>query len=160
MRKTFKDFVAEAASRIKEIYPWDLEEDLRAGQDILLLDVRCPSEFDRMRIEGSVNVPRGILETACDYGYEETEPVLVEARRRPIVVICRSGNRSVLAAWTLREMGFEDVASLKLGLRGWNDDEMPLWDAAGNRVSPDIAEKYFQPVLRPEQQGPAGAKIR
>lgn len=154
-RKTFKDLIADVLSEVEEIFPWDLQEEMAADKDLLLLDVRCPHEYERMRIAHSLNVPRGILENACDYGYEETEPVLVEARSRRIVTICRSGNRSVLAAWTLKQMGYENVASLKLGLRGWNDSDYPLEDAAGTAVSPEAAETYFNPVLRPEQLGPS-----
>jgi len=68
------------------------------GEAFLMRDVRCPSGLDRMHRRGSLNVLRGVLETACHDGYEETEPVLVEARERTVLVICRSGNRSILAA--------------------------------------------------------------
>lgn len=155
-RKTFKDLVAEVAGEVEEIFPWDLADELAEEKDVILLDVRCPSEFDRMRIPGSVNVPRGILETALDYGYEETEPDLVEARDRRIVVLCRSGNRSVLACHTMQQMGYSNVASLKLGLRGWNDDEQPLCDGGGERIDLDAADTYFRPMLTPEQLGPTG----
>lgn len=63
-----------------------------------------------------------------DYGYGETVPELVEARDRRVLVICRSGNRSILAAHTPGQMGFGNVVSLRTGLRGWNDDERPLYD--------------------------------
>ncbi|HQU01953.1 MAG TPA: lytic murein transglycosylase, partial [Acetobacteraceae bacterium] len=79
-----------------------------------------------MRIAGSVNIPRGILESACEYGYEETVPELVTAREREIVVICRSGFRSVLSAFNMQLLGYTKVCSLKTGLRGWNDFEQPL----------------------------------
>ena len=44
--------------------PWDLEERLQQNPDLLLVDVREPYEFDAMHIAGSMNVPRGILESA------------------------------------------------------------------------------------------------
>jgi len=47
---------------------------------------------------------RGILETACEYGYEETVPELAQARERAVVIVCRSGNRSALVAWVMQEM--------------------------------------------------------
>ncbi|MCW8835875.1 MAG: rhodanese-like domain-containing protein [Rhodospirillales bacterium] len=153
--KTFKDLVADVASNVTEIFPWDMVEELKSGTSPLLLDVRCPTEFERMHISGSLNVPRGILETACEYGYEETVPELVEARNDRIIVICRSGNRSVLAAHTMQLMGYRNVASLKLGLRGWNDDEQTLHDINGNRVEFERADDYFFPKLTPEQMGRA-----
>lgn len=153
-RQTYKSLVSAVAPHVKELFPWDVVEDQEAGKDFLLLDVRCPSEFQVMHIDGSLDVPRGILEVACDYGYEETEPELVEARDRSIVVICRSGNRSILAAHTMQLMGYQHVYSLKTGLRGWNDYELPLVFASGNPVPIETADKYFETVLSTEQLGP------
>jgi len=153
-RMTYKELVAEAAPFVPELFPWDVSEARQQGRAFLLLDVRCPSEFDEMHIAGSLNVPRGILETACDYGYDETEPELVAARERPVLVICRSGNRSILAAHTLQRMGYADVASLKTGLRGWNDYELPLTSRAGRLVPVEEAELFFTSSLTTAQRGP------
>ena len=54
--------------------PWDLEEELEGGTTPLILDFREPYEFDCMQIVGSSNVPRGVLESACEWDYEETIP--------------------------------------------------------------------------------------
>ncbi|WP_126455191.1 rhodanese-like domain-containing protein [Sulfuriflexus mobilis] len=151
--KTFNTLVSEYSQQITEIMPWDLEEKLASDKPPLLLDIREPYEFDSMRIKDSINVPRGILETACEYDFEETVPELVEARDKEIVVICRSGNRSVFAAHVMQLMGYTQVSSLKTGLRGWNDYEQPLINAAG-KVDIDDAEEYFTPKLRPEQLQP------
>ena len=149
--KSFRHLVAEALHRVKEIMPWDLEELLQTTPHVMLLDVREPYEFDAMHVAGSLNVPRGILESACEFDYEETVPALAEARHQDIVVICRSGFRSVLAADIMQNMGFENVTSLKTGLRGWNDYEQELVDRHGNPVDEDAAIDYFTPKLRPEQ---------
>jgi len=152
---TFARIVEETRKCVDEIFPWDLSEKLEAGDDLLLLDVREPAEFEAMHIEGSLNVPRGILESACEYGYEETVPELVRARDRDVVVVCRSGNRSVLAAAVMQQLGYGRVSSLKTGLRGWNDYDQPLVDIHGNPVDPDTAEAFFTPRLTPEQMGEA-----
>jgi rhodanese-related sulfurtransferase len=151
--KRFQDLIRECLPRVGEIYPWDLRELMDSSQRPLLLDVREPCEFDAMHIRGSLNVPRGILETACEYGYEETVPRLVEARGREVVVICRSGNRSVLAASTMQLMGYQRARSLKTGLRGWNDYEQPLVDGAGDAVTVEQADLYFAPRITPRQLG-------
>jgi rhodanese-related sulfurtransferase len=143
--------VAEALHKVEELMPWDLEETLQASSRVVLLDIREPCEFEAMHIDGSINVPRGILESACEYDYEETEPALAEARHQEIVVICRSGLRSVLASDVMQKMGFENVKSLKTGLRGWSDYEQELVDQRGNPVDEDTAIDYFTPRLRPEQ---------
>lgn len=152
--KKFIDLIAECFPEVVEIMPWDLDEHLKEGHEPLLLDVREPGEYAAGHIQGSLNVPRGILESACEYDYEETEPELVEARDREVVIVCRSGNRSVLAAQTLTLLGYRDTKSLKTGLRGWNDYELPLVDAQGNAVDIDDADEYFTPKLRPEQIHP------
>jgi len=149
--KSIDDFISEALQTVAELFPWDLEEELKKHQDLLLLDIREPYEFDAMHIRGAINVPRGILETACDYDYEETEPKLVEARERDIVVICRSGKRSVLAADVMQQMGYRKVRSLKTGMRGWSDYEQEMVDGKGELIEEDSAIDYFTPKLRPEQ---------
>jgi rhodanese-related sulfurtransferase len=111
-----------------------------------------------MHIPGSINVPRGILESACEWDYEETIPELVEARDREIVVVCRSGYRSILAVHSLQVLGYTNVVSLMTGVRGWKDNEQPLVDKDGAPVDLDDADVYFTPRLRPEQMRPAARK--
>ncbi len=149
--KTFEQLIDEALESVEEIFPWDLADAIEQQTDALLLDVREPYEFEAMHINGAINVPRGILETACEYDYEETVPELVEAREREIIVICRSGKRSVLAARVMQQMGYKNVKSLKTGMRGWSDDDQDMVDIHGNLVSEDAAIAYFTPVLRPDQ---------
>ncbi len=153
--KHFTDLIADALPEIEEIFPWDLEAKLAQEKELILLDIREPYEFDALHIRGSLNVPRGILESACDWDYDETVPELAAGREHEIIVICRSGNRSVLAAHTMQRMGFKNVASLKTGIRGWNDFEQPLFDAAGEPVDIDDADEVLATRLRPEQRRPA-----
>ena len=157
-RQSYDLLVEHALNEISELAPWDLEETLGdlAAVDLkpLLIDVREPDEFGSGFIEGSLNIPRGILEGACDFGFAETVVELVEARERPVVVICRSGRRSALAAQTLGHLGYRDVKSLKLGVKGWNDSDYPLVVRSGNIVDAEEAEKVLVPEITPEQLGP------
>ncbi|WP_462321171.1 rhodanese-like domain-containing protein [Halochromatium sp.] len=152
--KNFLELISNCLTDVREIMPWDLEERLEANPDLLILDVREPNEFAAMHIAGSLNVPRGILESACEWDYEETEPELVRAREREIVVVCRSGNRSILAAHSLQVLGYQNVVSLQTGVRGWKDYDQPMVDGEGNAVDLDDADVYFTPKLRPEQLRP------
>lgn len=152
--KSYTKLVDLALKEITELFPWDLEEELNEGKKPLLVDIREPYEFQVMRIANSLNVPRGIIESACDWGYEETVPELACAREREVILICRSGNRSVLAAQTLQEMGYTKVRSLKTGLRGWNDNEQPLVDDKGQQVELEAADTYFVSRVSPEQLQP------
>jgi rhodanese-related sulfurtransferase len=153
---TFEELIQLALQRVEELFPWDVETLLQDNPDTLVLDIREPAEFAAMRIEGSVNVPRGVLESACEYDYEDTLPELVEAREREILVVCRSGKRSALAAETMQKLGYRNVKSLKTGLRGWSDYELTLVDAQGEAVHEDAAEDYFTPRLSPEQLSKRG----
>ena len=153
--KKFSELVAECAENVAEIFPWDLEEIINQGIKPVLLDVREPYEFEAMHIAGSLNVPRGVLETACEYDYEETVPELVEARDKEIIVICRSGNRSIFVADVMQKMGYQNVVSLKTGLRGWFDYELPLYDGDSKEVDEDTADAYFSKGPRADQMEPS-----
>jgi rhodanese-related sulfurtransferase len=153
--KKFLDLISECLGDVPEIMPWDLQERMEANPDLLVIDVREPYEYDAMHIEGSLSVPRGILESACEWDYEETIPELVESRQREIVVVCRSGYRSVLSAFSMKMLGFQNVVSLKTGLRGWNDFEQPLVDNQGNLIDVDDADDYFTAKVREDQLNPA-----
>jgi len=152
--KHFTDLIAECLTDIEELFPWDLEEKLSENSNLLLVDVREADEFAALNIPNSINVPRGILETSCEWDYEETIPELVQARDREVIVICRSGNRSVLAAHTMQRMGYTNVASLKTGVKGWNDAEQPLIDGEGNEVDIDDADEMLVTRIRDDQKRP------
>ncbi|MEY6433280.1 rhodanese-like domain-containing protein [Thioalkalicoccus limnaeus] len=152
--KCYLDLVRDCLAEVREIMPWDLVDRLAANPRVLLIDVREPYEFAAMHIAGSLNVPRGILESACEWDYEETVPELVRARDRELVILCRSGHRSLLAARAMQQLGYRDIVSLKTGLRGWKDYEQPLVDGAGRPVDLDDADRYFTPLVRPEQRRP------
>jgi len=152
--KTFNELVAKSAKNVTEIFPWDLEERLQDNPSLLLLDIREPYEFEAMHIKNSINVPRGVLETACEYDYEETVAQLVEAREKEVIVACRSGNRSIFACEVMQKMGYKNVVSLKTGLRGWSDYEQPLFDKEGNEIDEDDAIDYFTSNIREDQMAP------
>ena len=154
--KRFNDLISECLPHITEVFPWDIDDELKSGETPLILDIREPDEFSVMHIQDSLHVPRGVLESACEYDYEETNKELVEARDQRVVIVCRSGNRSALAAYTLQLMGYRDVCSMKTGLRGWNDYDQPLFDVDGNVVNADEAEEFFTSHVRPEQLKPKG----
>jgi rhodanese-related sulfurtransferase len=152
--RRYADLLADAQARVREIMPWDLRARLAQDAPPLVLDVREPAEFAQARIAGSINVPRGVLEAACEWDYDDTVPALASARSRTIVVACRSGQRSLLAADVLQQLGFVDVVSLRTGVRGWNDFEQPLVDANGDPVDGDAAAQLLAARVRPEQMRP------
>lgn len=151
---TYRELVQNCLSQVREIMPWDLVLRMKENPELLILDVREPYEFDTLHIRNSINVPRGILESASEWDYEDTVPMLVKARMREIVVVCRSGSRSALAVQSMQLLGYQNVCSLRTGLRGWNDYEEPLWSSTGTLVDEADADEYFTVKLRPEQKAP------
>ncbi len=83
------------------VRPREARELVRAGA--LLVDVRSPQEFAQGHIEGAQNMPLQRLSQDLEAS---------AARGRPIVVYCRSGMRSRLAAQRLRQAGFAQVHDL------------------------------------------------
>lgn len=109
--KTFQDLVAEAKNEIREISISDLKNQLMQRQDLVLLDVREPADYQGAHIPGAINLPRGLLELDIDE--------MVPNQDQPIVAYCGGGSRSALAAQTLQTMGYENVYSLAGGYKGW-----------------------------------------
>lgn len=79
----------------------------------LILDVREPNEFDMGHLTGAVNIPRGLLEFMVG-----NNPSLKNVDQT-IVVYCKNGGRSTLAADTLQTMGFNQIKMLAGGFDGW-----------------------------------------
>lgn len=152
--KTFKSLIDDVLPNITEVFPWDLEEKISNNDDVLLIDITEPTEFSTVHIQNSINVPRGVLEAASEWDYEDTLPALASARDKDVILICRSGNRSALAVFTLQLMGFNKISSLKTGLRGWFDYEQPLFDSTDNEVDEDEADAYFSKGPRADQMEP------
>ncbi len=149
--QTYSQILDDARQRVIEKHPWEIQSLLETEHDCLLLDVREVEEYSILRISDSINVPRGVLESACEYDFEETHPELAESRDRRVVVICRSGYRSLLAADVMQSMGYNKVVSLKTGIRGWNDAEQALIDGTNQLLDPERADEILTVELHPEQ---------
>src|SRR5262245_34589043 len=108
--KTGTDLVAEAKERIREVTPRDVLEMLERGANVVYLDVREPNEWNLGRLPNAMFLPRGNLESNIEARVD---------RDQTIVIYCARGNRSALAADTLQQMGYTDVASRAEGWGGW-----------------------------------------
>ncbi len=124
--KNDDDLIAEALPCVKEIMPWDLSKRLASDAAPVLLDVREACEFVLLRIPGSINVPRGVLEQSCEWDYDETLPMLAADRAQEIVLICRSGQTTGGAAQRLVKAGFEKVYTLGGGMAAWQQAQLPV----------------------------------
>ncbi len=149
--KSFQDLVDESSKHVAELMPWDLEEKLQQNTPPIILDIREPEEFADMHIKGSMNIARGILESACDYANQTDAPELVNARDKELVVVCGSGKRSALAAYTMLQMGYKNIMSLKTGIKGWNDYDLPLLNKQGEQVDPEEVDKFLEFKVIPQR---------
>ena len=114
------------------------------SQGALLLDVREDAERAAGTPAGALGVSRGFLELRIEQ---------VEAdRQRPIVALCGSGQRSLLAGETLLRMGYREVSSVAGGFARWKAEGLPL---AAGALDADAMERYAR-QLRLPQVGAAG----
>lgn len=117
LKRGFKEMLAEANAAIETVSVQDLPYHLDDSQ-VVLLDVREAVERDRDgEIPRSVHASRGLLEFHADPESPMHNPALKPDTR--IIIYCGTGGRSALAAKTLLDMGFEDVASLAGGFAAW-----------------------------------------
>ena len=117
LKRGFKAMLAEANAVIETVSVPDLAYHLE-DDDTLLVDVRDQAERERDgAIPDSVHVSRGLLEFKADPESPLYEPALRPERH--IILYCGTGGRSALAAKTLHDMGYSDVASLAGGYAAW-----------------------------------------
>lgn len=111
--------LAEARKVVPEVTASQAKERLDSGQVDLILDVREPNEWDKGHIPGAMLAPRGLLEWYADPASPYAKPELTKNREARIVVHCAAGARSLLAAYTLKQMGYPNVASMAGGFTDW-----------------------------------------
>ena len=122
--KTAAQLVAEAKGRVENLTPDQVAAELAAG-DATLIDIRELGErAEAGTIAGAVHAPRGMLEFYADPSSPYHRPEFDPGRRT--ILHCASGGRSALAADTLRQLGYTDVAHLDGGLNAWKAAGQPL----------------------------------
>ncbi|MDD9992673.1 MAG: rhodanese-like domain-containing protein [Rhodospirillales bacterium] len=89
------------------------------GGDAVFVDVRERAEHDAGAIAGAVAAPRGFLEFIADPTTPMHNAALSSGKR--LVIYCASGGRSALAAKTLQDMGYSEVANLTGGFQAWTE---------------------------------------
>ena len=123
MGKSASELVGAAKAKVQELSPEQVAAELERG-DTVLVDLREGPELDATgRIPGSVHVPRGMLEFRADPTSTYHDEALDPGRR--VILHCASGGRSALAAATLQEMGYSDVAHLDGGITRWVEEGRP-----------------------------------
>ena len=133
------EFIRNVRSQVEEVDPSVVQEHL--GNGIVLVDVRESEEWDAGHIPGARHVPRGYLESRIEGAIPD--------RSANIVLYCASGNRSALAAHTLKElMGYEHVSSMTGGITLWKDRGYDV--EVPKSLSKEQRERYSRHLLVPE----------
>jgi len=107
---TTDELAAEARARVREVPAAEIIAWHAGGVDVVYVDVREPNEWNLFRIPGAVHLPLGGVRAGAGAAVPPA---------RCVVVYCQRGNRSILAADALRELGYADVVSLEGGLLAW-----------------------------------------
>jgi adenylyltransferase/sulfurtransferase len=115
--KTLKDMISEARQVVPDEGPAEVQQRLKSGQPVALIDVRDPDEFRDGHIEPATNISRGFLEFRV--GTAVNDP------KTPIVLYCQTGLRSVLAAKALKDLGYPNVINLQGGYQRWVQSGLP-----------------------------------
>ena len=142
----YRELVARARASITEMTADQVRSRL---DELTVIDIREPDEHRQGAIPGARLLPRGILER--DIGTVAPDPNTV------IVVYCGGGNRSALAAASLREMGYGSVSSLSGGFDRWKAEGHPWGDPGG--LTADQRARYARHVRLPEVGEPGQLKL-
>ena len=110
--KSAAELFADARSRVAEVSASETIAKRAADPSQVLIDVREDREWNVGHAAGAHHMSRGTLESKID---------AVVPRDATVVLYCASGNRSALAAESLKAMGYTNVASMSGGFRAWVD---------------------------------------
>lgn len=116
-----KALVASLRAEVNEVDCVTVYEHLQNNTPLLFIDIREPNETAAGYPVGSELIPRGVLEMQLTGlpAYQYLIEGLASAAQLPIYLLCRSGARSVLAAASLQNMGYENVYSVAGGVIEW-----------------------------------------
>lgn len=134
MTQSYRDVVAAAKARVREMEPETLES--RLGE-MVVLDVRESDEFEQGAIPGAIFAPRGLLESSVAGHVPDPET--------EVVLYCAGGGRSALAARTLEDMGYRNVWSLEGGFGRWKQEGL-TWKTPDS-LTQDQRRRYSRHTL-------------
>ena len=115
----FLAIVEAARNEIAECEASDVRKMMDDGAPLVVVDVRERHEFEAGHLEGAVHIGKGVIERDV-----EKHEFADDAR---IVLYCGGGYRSAIAAKSLQDMGWTNVASLWGGWRGILAEGLPIW---------------------------------
>lgn len=108
-----------------EIYPGDVVEKIQSKEDIILLDVRTPEEYEEVHLENALLLPVQQLsaQSLREIGLGEN------MKDKEIYIYCRSGARSKTAYNIMESLGYTNIKSVAGGMIHWEEDEYPFTES-------------------------------
>src|SRR5213592_4508162 len=139
MSPSGSELIKQIRSQVDEVDPADVNRQIDNGA--VVVDVRETHEFEAGHLPGAKHVPRGYLESRI----EGTVP----DRNAHVILYCQTGQRSALAAHTLKDLlGYEHVESMTGGITLWKDRGYEV--EVPRSLSAEQRERYSRHLLIPE----------
>jgi rhodanese-related sulfurtransferase len=110
-----QDMVNAAKTQITEISVGVAKELIKQG-NITVIDVREENEYAAGHLDKALLLPRGVIEFKIGQAPELTD------KSKAIIVYCRTGGRSALAALTLQNLGYNNILSMAGGFEAWQKE--------------------------------------
>jgi rhodanese-related sulfurtransferase len=118
MEKPTGKLVEAARNSTKQVSIADVKKMWDGDEDVILLDVRTPREYEAIHIPGAESAPRGLLEFIIwSIAPDENEQ---------IYVYCRTGARAALATKLLNELGYKNAVRIDTGMADWARSGYPV----------------------------------
>lgn len=110
--KSYDEVVADMVGGVEHVDNSYVAERMSENPDLLILDVREPSEYEAGHLKGATHIPRGVVEfrmAGDKYGADQE-----------IIVTCSHGFRAATVTKTLKDMGYTNVSAHR-GMNSWID---------------------------------------
>lgn len=149
MATTYKQIMDEARRLVPEVSVEEVRGRVGKTNGPTVLDVREKDEYRDGHLDGAISLPRGFLEMRV----EETVP----DKGTPMIAYCAGGTRSLIAARTLKEMGYTNVVSMAGGFAAWKNAGMPF--VQDHQFTPEQLSRYSRHFMLPEVGEAGQAKL-
>lgn len=134
-----RELLFKAKMEVPELTPQEAKRVAESG-NVTLVDVRENEEWRTAHIPNAVHLPRAFLEM-------QAESVLPD-KEAPVVLYCGGGNRSALAASTLKQLGYSNVSHMSGGISGWRQAGLDL--VAPRQWTDRQRDRYSRHFVLPE----------
>ncbi|HEV7130077.1 MAG TPA: ThiF family adenylyltransferase, partial [Ktedonobacterales bacterium] len=140
MGEASQKMLRKARGSVTEWTATEVRRRLEAGERFPVVDVREKLEWNDGHLPEAVHVPRGFLELQIEEAVPE--------RDQPILLYCAGGVRSLLAAETLKQMGYTQPISMAGGYTAWKNAGLPT--VLPRMLGDDQRKRYSRHLLVPE----------